>query len=197
MNLIQFLNSSENARKIFGEKELEIIKKQINGINLTQSERNRLSRDIRPKLEFTRQLSKFENEFGLTKNQENKEMIQKAVNQILEDKLNKNIKAILLFGSFADNSFTTRSDIDICVVFKDEISLKEATKFRIRISGQIPNKVDVQVFNVLPLKVKKSIAANHKLLYKNDFDNVGFSVRYLKDNSYSLRMKRAGLSKNE
>jgi predicted nucleotidyltransferase len=198
MDLIQFLKTDENIRKIFGKRELEIVEKQLEGTDLTQSEKNRLSRDIRPKFECIRQLSAFKDEFNLTKNQGNKKIIQKAVSTILNDELKKEIQTILLFGSFADNSFTRRSDIDICVVFKNEISLKEATKFRIRISGQLPDKIDIQVFNILPFKIKKSIAENHKVLYKsNEFDNIGFSIRYLKDDDYSLRMKRVGLLKNE
>jgi hypothetical protein len=42
MEFLQFLKSNENTRKIFGKRELKIIEKQLNGINLTQSERNRL-----------------------------------------------------------------------------------------------------------------------------------------------------------
>ncbi len=197
MNLMQFLKMNENVRKIFGKRELEIIEKQLNGISLTQSEKNRLSRDIRSKFECVKGLSKFENEFSLAKNQENKKIIQRAVNAILQDDLKNEIKAILLFGSFADNSFTQRSDIDICAIFKKEISLREVTKFRIRISGQLPDKVDVQVFNTLPFKIKKTIAENHRVLYKsNAFDNFGFSVRYTKDEDYFLRMKKAGLLEN-
>ena len=52
MSLIQFLKKENNARKIFGKRELKIIEKQLFGLNLTQSEKNRLSRDIRKKLEF-------------------------------------------------------------------------------------------------------------------------------------------------
>jgi len=197
MSLIQFLKTGENVRKIFGKRELEIIEKQLNGINLTQSEKNRLSRDIRSKFECIIQLSAFKDEFGLIKNQRNKRIVQKAVSIILNDELKKEIKTILLFGSFADNSFTNNSDIDICVVFKKEISLKEATNFRIRISGQLPDKIDVQVFNTLPFKIKKSIAENHRVLYKSkEFDDIGFSVRYIKDNDYLLRIKRTGLLEN-
>jgi len=197
MSLIQFLKTGENVRKIFGKRELEIIEKQLNGINLTQSEKNRLSRDIRSKFECIIQLSTFKDEFGLIKNQRNKRIVQKAVSIILNDELKKEIKTILLFGSFADNSFTNNSDIDICVVFKKEISLKEATNFRIRISGQLPDKIDVQVFNTLPFKIKKSIAENHRVLYKSkEFDDIGFSVRYIKDNDYLLRIKRTGLLEN-
>jgi len=191
LKLSNFLKTSRNARKIFGKKELEIILKQLAGSSLTQSERNRISRDIKPKLEFIKEIAKFEDEFKLEKNQDNRKIIEKAVDAILKDKLNDKINAILLFGSFADNSFTNRSDIDICTLFKSDLSLKEATEFRIRISSQLPEKADIQVFNILPQKIKKDIARNHKVLYKdNVFDNIGFSIRYLKDDDYFIRMNK-------
>ena len=190
MKLITFLKEDKNAGRIFGKKELEIISKQMNGIQLTQSEKNRISRDIRPKLDFIEKISQFKDEFPLKKNQDNKKIIQKAVDLILKDELKENIQAILLFGSFADNTATPRSDIDICTVFKANISLKEATKFRIRISGQLPEKADIQVFNILPQKIKKSIAQNHKVLHaEQSHDNIEFTIKYIKDNDYFTRMK--------
>ena len=191
LKLKKFLKINKNTRKIFGKKELEIIFRQLEGLSLTQSERNRISRDIKPKLEFIEEIAQFKDEFKLEKNQDNKKMIEKAVDISLNDKFSDDIKAILLFGSFADNSFTKRSDIDICVVFKTNISLKRATEFRIRVSGRLPEKVDVQVFNILPQKIKKEIARNHKVLYKdNDYDNINFSIRYLKDEDYFIRMNK-------
>lgn len=190
MKLITFLKEEKNARRIFGKREIEIISKQMNGIELTQSEKNRISRDIKPKLDFIKKLSEFKDEFQLRKNQDNKKIIQKAVELILKDELKDNIQAILLFGSFADNTAAPGSDIDICAVFKNKISLKEATLFRIRISGQLPEKADIQVFNILPQKIKKAIAKNHKVLYAGqDYDNIDFTVRYIKDDDYFMRMK--------
>ena len=52
MSLLKFLKENENVRKVFGKRELKIIEKQLLGVNLTQSEKNRLSRDIRKKFEF-------------------------------------------------------------------------------------------------------------------------------------------------
>ena len=189
MYLLNLLKT-EKARKIFGKKELEIIEKQLNGERLTQSEKNRLSRDIRKKLDFINEISEFKDDFKLERNQINKKIIGETVNIILNDELKANIRAILLFGSFADNSFIRRSDIDICVIFKNDLSLKEATKFRIRISGQVSDKIDIQVFNVLSFKIKRSIARNHKVLYNVfDFDNINFSIKYLKDEDYFIRLK--------
>ncbi len=190
LELKEFLKSNTNARKIFGKKEISIILKQLDGISLTQSEKNRLSRDIRPKLNFIKEISNFEDEFELKKDANNIKIIDKAVRLILQDELKNKIEAILLFGSHVKGIVTTRSDVDICVVFTD-ISLEEATKFRIRISGEFSKKADIQVFNILPQKIKRAIARNHKILYKsNDFDNLSFTIRYLKDEDYFIRMNR-------
>lgn len=185
----EFLKKSKDARMVFGKRELEIIFKQLDGLEVSPSEKNRLSRDIKPKLEFIKTAAKFEKEFRLKKNQDNDGLIERAVEVILEDKLGQDIKAILLFGSFADNSFTRRSDIDICAVFKKEMSLKDATEFRIRVAGQLSDKMDVQVFNILPQKVKREIARNHRVLYKDaEYDNINFSIRYLKEEGYFIRL---------
>ncbi|MBU0471316.1 MAG: nucleotidyltransferase domain-containing protein [Nanoarchaeota archaeon] len=155
------------VRKLFGKKEIEITIKQLNGIRLTQSEKNRLSRDIRPKFKVIELLAKHTDLFNLKKNELNKRIINKTIKVILNDQLRKNICAILLFGSHVDNSQRVNSDIDIVVVFKDDLTLKEVTKFRKRILGQVSDKVDLQVFNALPLKIKKTIADKSKVLFKD------------------------------
>src|SRR3989344_652228 len=80
--LKKFLICNQNARRIFGKKELGIMLSQLDGMPLTQSERNRLSRDIKPKLEFIKEISEFKDEFGLKKNQDARKIIYKAVNII-------------------------------------------------------------------------------------------------------------------
>ena len=165
MQFKNFLKESSLARKVFGKRELVIIQKQLSGINLTQSEKNRLSRDIRPKFRFVQEVIKFEEDFNLKKGVENKRLIERVKEVILDDKLRNEVKEIWLFGSVVENKLTIRSDIDIAVLFK-KISKKEATKFRIRVLGRVSDKMDVQVFSVLPEKIKKSILKKHKVLYK-------------------------------
>lgn len=179
MRLEDILKNNKDARKIFGRKEIGIILKQLKGISLTQSEKNRLSRDIRPKLRFIKEISVFKDDFELKKNLVNKKIEEEVVNLILQDKLKDRIQAILLFGSHVKGIVTTRSDIDIAVVFTT-ISLKEATQFRIRISSEFSDDVDIQVFNILPQKIKKEIAKNHNLLFRSkDFSNISFTAKYL------------------
>ncbi len=165
MNLLEFLKKNENCRKIFGKRELKIIEKQLMGVNLTQSEKNRLSRDIRKKFKFISETCKFKDKFDLKKGQEINNIVEETKEIILEDKQAGKIKKILLFGSVVKNKLTLRSDIDFAVKF-DKISKKQAGKFRIRIHGKVNNKVDVQVFRFLPEKIKKQIKKNSKFIYK-------------------------------
>jgi len=167
MELKKFIKKSPLARKVFGAKEIVIIRKQISGIGLTQSEKNRLSRDIRPKLRFIKEVSRFSGEFDLKKGSENKEMVERALEVIREDKSFSRIKEIWLFGSMVKNEMTYRSDVDIAVLF-DKRNLTEATEFRIRVGGRVDDKIDIQVFGALPEKIKKSILKSHKVLYKRD-----------------------------
>ena len=162
-NLLKFLKENKNTRKIFGERELKIIEKQLNGVNLTQSEKNRLSRDIRKKLEFIKEATKFSDEFELKKASVIKDLIEYKKDEILNSKYFPKIKNIKLFGSTVENQRTFRSDIDIAIEF-DEISSKEATEFRIKM-GQDKN-MDIQVYNLLPEKLKKEIDNKGRILYE-------------------------------
>ena len=166
MNLLTFLKSEPDARKIFGKREIKIIEKQLQGVKLTQSEKNRLSRDIRRKLEFIEKASKFKSEFSLKKGSVIKNIINESIEIIKEDALGNKIEKIVLFGSANENKLTFHSDIDIAVEFS-RISLKEATVFRKRVSGKINEKVDIQVYNLLPKKIKKGVERG-RILWKKE-----------------------------
>ena len=162
-SLLSFIKENKELRAIFGVRELKIIEKQLLGINLTQSEKNRLSRDIRKKLKVIKEISKYEEEFELKKASEIQRIVKDVKEDIVASEYFPKIKKIYLFGSSVKNERTFRSDIDIAVEFINDISLKEATEFRIKFSGR--DDVDVQVFNRLPEKIQKSILNNHKLIY--------------------------------
>jgi len=152
--LLDFLKKNENTRKIFGERELKIIEKQLLGINLTQSEKNRLSRDIRKKLKFIKEISIFSEDFELKKSSITKEIINNTKEIILEDILFNKIKRIIIYGSAAENTLNFSSDIDIAVDFL-KIDIKEATLFR-------------KVYNILPDKIKNEINKKGKIIWKQE-----------------------------
>ena len=164
MGLLKLIKQNENLRKIFGERELKIVEKQLLGINLTQSERNRLSRDIRKKFEAISELARFSDEFKLKKGAEVNRLIEEAKEEILNTKHLKNIKRIAVFGSTAERQRTFRSDVDIAVEFK-EIDSREAVKFRLEVLRNVSDLIDIQVYNVLPDKIKKEIDEKGKVIY--------------------------------
>ncbi len=165
MSLLDFLKKNENARKVFGKRELKIIEKQLFGLTLSQSEKNRLSRDIRKKLDFIREAARFSQEFDLKHGLKVKELVERAKDEILNTKYQPFIKRIVLFGSTAERLRHLGSDVDIAVEF-DDIDIKEATEFRIKVSYS--DMIDIQVYNVLPAKIKKEIDEKGKIIYERE-----------------------------
>ncbi len=170
MSLLLELKKNKNVRRIFGQRELKIIEKHLIGIKLKKSETTRLSRDIRKKFEAIKSLIPYFNEFNLKKGSINKEIIDDAIMLIKESKYFPRIKRITLFGSIVENQMTFRSDIDIAVQF-NSINIKEATEFRIYVSGRVSNKIDIQVYNVLPKKIRAEIDKKGRVLYEQKTEN--------------------------
>ncbi len=165
MGLLRVLKENLNVRRIFGKRELVIIQKQLFGVNLKDSERTRLSRDIRKKFEVIEALLLFKEEFKLKKGAEINRMIKEAKEVIFESRFFPRIKKILLFGSAVENKLALTSDIDIAVEF-DRISSEEATKFRKEVLGKLNEKLDIQVYNSLPDKIKEEIREKNGILYE-------------------------------
>lgn len=165
MGILNIINKDKNLRKIFGKKEIIIIKKQLLGVPLKNSEKTRLSRDIKKKLKAVKELSKFSLEFELKKGAEIKKRIEETKEVIFQNKLFPRIKKILVFGSIIENKLTLISDIDIAVEF-NKISKEEATNFKREVMGKISEKVDMQVYNLLPNKIKKEILKKGRMLYE-------------------------------
>lgn len=94
--------------------------------------------------------------------------MNKDVKVILEEiKKDKDVLAVMLFGSSARGTSTKKSDTDICLFLRDS---KKSLKKRIQYSSN--PKIDVQVFNSLPLYIKVRILKEGKLLSYNDLDAV-------------------------
>ena len=165
MSILNLINKNANLRKIFGKRELVIIQKQLLGVQLKNSEKTRLSRDIKKKLEAIKEIAKFGSEFGLKKGAEIKKRVGGAKEIILQNRLSSFIKRIMLFGSAAENRLTLSSDIDIAVEFIN-VTKEDANRFRREVMGNVDEKVDVQVYNFLPNKIKKEILNKRKVLYE-------------------------------
>jgi predicted nucleotidyltransferase len=84
-------------------------------------------------------------------------------------KKDKEIIAVLLFGSYLTNREYSR-DIDICLVLDKKYQNKEMTKKRLYSCTVLPSKFDVQVFQQLPLYIRKRILEKNKIIFCKDED---------------------------
>lgn len=165
MPLLRAIKENDEIRKLFGKREIEIIEKQLLGINLTPSEKTRLSRDIRKKFKAIKMLAQFQEEFELKQGAEIRRIIEETKETILNTEYFSKIKRIILFGSSIDKTRTLLSDVDIAIEFS-KIEKTEASKFRLRIISLTSKNVDIQIYNFLPDKIKKQIDENGKTIYQ-------------------------------
>lgn len=91
--------------------------------------------------------------------------IQKIKQTLFKLDKKKRIRFIILFGSVAEGRQTPLSDIDIAVYY--EGNEDERFKFRVTASGNLSDKVDLQIFQDLPLTVKKEVIAGKILFYQD------------------------------
>ncbi|AIU69822.1 nucleotidyltransferase [Thermococcus eurythermalis] len=90
--------------------------------------------------------------------------LEEAVRKILELG-GERVKFIILFGSQARDEAGKDSDIDLCVYY--EGSPKEAFRFRELVLGYLSDKYDVQVFQLLPVYLKRECLRG-KVLFCRD-----------------------------
>ena len=72
---------------------------------------------------------------------------------------------VMLYGSHADNTQNKLSDIDYAIFYNG--NKKERFRFRLKILSRLPDKFDIQIFQDLPLFVRKDILKGN-LLYAKD-----------------------------
>lgn len=75
------------------------------------------------------------------------------------------IDSVMLYGSYARDEQTIRSDIDICIVAPKLKTTKQFSGFLRGVWQNInANKYDVRVFGELPLYIKMEIIKNHQII---------------------------------
>lgn len=92
----------------------------------------------------------------------------------LKDKLNsikndRQVIAVLLYGSYLSNKDYAR-DIDICLVLDKKYTNKEMTKKRLNYLTIFPSKFDIQIFQQLPLYIRKRILEKNKIIFCSNED---------------------------
>jgi len=88
-------------------------------------------------------------------NKEIKKLIEKAKND-------KKVLAVALFGSSLNSK---GRDIDICIFLDKKYSNLEMSKKRMRLLLKCPSNFDIQIFQQLPVYIRKRILKEAKILF--------------------------------
>jgi predicted nucleotidyltransferase len=91
-----------------------------------------------------------------------KKLLKRLVEKIRKE---KNVNAIILFGSYAKKRATPISDIDICVILK---KIDEKTKSRI--SALENEKIQIVFWDEIHLALKFRVLKEGKVLYVKDIN---------------------------
>lgn len=105
------------------------------------------------------------------------------------DFLKSSVKGIILFGSYADDSSTPRSDIDICLV-AGESAVKEI--FNRVLESDVTEKYDVKIFETLPVYMKAEVLGNAVIVWAYDEPELSYYLyksRRLVDDQMFARQK--------
>ncbi len=76
-----------------------------------------------------------------------------------------NVEFVFLFGSYSQKKQNNLSDVDFAVYYKGD--KKERFKFRLKLLAKLPDKFDVQIFQDLPLYVRKEVLKG-EVIYAKD-----------------------------
>jgi len=98
----------------------------------------------------------------------------------------KKIKFIILYGSYAYGKPSKLSDYDFCIYYDDD--KKERFDLRIKLLGNLSSNFDIQVFQDLPLYVRKEVLRG-KLIYYKDlsfvYDTAYETIKAFNDFKYA------------
>ncbi|ACS90278.1 MULTISPECIES: nucleotidyltransferase domain-containing protein [Thermococcus] len=79
--------------------------------------------------------------------------IEDAVEKILSLDRERKVKFIILYGSHARGKARKDSDIDLCIYYDG--TKREAFQFRMKVLGELPDNYDIQIFDLLPVFIRK------------------------------------------
>ena len=91
---------------------------------------------------------------------------EKLYKQIIEYLRRYNPKRIAVFGSYARDEETKKSDIDLLVKFGNDITLLDLVEMREHLNKILGIKVDIITENALNKNIKKFIIPDLQIIYE-------------------------------
>lgn len=96
------------------------------------------------------------------------ELIGKILGKVRELDADGRVRFIALYGSLVEGRGSGLSDIDVALYYDG--SEEERFSFRVALQGELGERFDVQIFQDLPLYVRREIVARGKVIFYTDYD---------------------------
>jgi len=95
------------------------------------------------------------------------------IDKIKEILINYPVDFAYLYGSYAEGTNRSWSDLDIALLVDDSVDVSGYLEVELEISKKIdavisPPESDVRIFNIAPLNYKIQVVQNGKLIYSKD-----------------------------
>lgn len=84
------------------------------------------------------------------------ELVKNSVGRLKTIEGFEKVRFIILYGSAAEGTVRENSDIDLCIDY-DAKTDYERSIFRLKVLSELPDFFDIQIFDQLPLYVKKEV----------------------------------------
>lgn len=96
--------------------------------------------------------------------------MEKGIEKIIEKAKNDSrVLAVALFGSSLKGE---GRDVDICIFLEKKLTNLEMSRVRLEFLKDLNDKFDLNVFQQLPLYIRKRILKEGKILFVKDEDNL-------------------------
>jgi hypothetical protein len=82
------------------------------------------------------------------------------------------VTGVLIYGSTVRGYADSRSDIDICLIPKDDANLKDLYKDILHISSD--RRYDIVIYNQIPWYLRGEILESNEVIYAEDGDELDF-----------------------
>ncbi len=105
-----------------------------------------------------------------------KHILTNKINQLVEKtKSDSRILAVYLFGSILTENFNDKSDTDVCLVLAPQAShtpYHSAKLSEIKLHYLKNFELDIQIFQQIPIYIRKRVLKEGRLLYCKDEDKL-------------------------
>jgi predicted nucleotidyltransferase len=95
-----------------------------------------------------------------------KKLMEKLLETLKSMKEFRKVEFIIFYGSRAQEISLKSSDIDVCIYYNSKRK-EEMNRFRLKVLSKLPSIFDIQIFQLLPLYVRKEVLKGKVLYVKN------------------------------